>query len=67
MSSTRPSFWTEKTLQIYAWLKLIAGTLQPFSFCEKQVLREYVTVEEISIQTYMKYMSLHTEMVQEKL
>ena len=60
-------FTTTKSNNIYGWLDLILNGLLPFSFVEKNLIRQHVRHSSLSLNTFMKYVRLLTEHVEEKI
>lgn len=60
-------FSAGKPCNLYGWLDLVINGLLPFSFVEKQIVRTHVKHEPISLTTFMKYMTLLTAQVEQKI
>ena len=60
-------FCTSKSSQLYGWMDLVINSLLPFSFVESPKIRKHVKHESISVNTFMKYLALTTEIVEEKI
>lgn len=60
-------FNTTKAARFFGWFDLIINALLPFSFVEKKVVREHVKHDPMSLSTFMRYLPLLTELVENKI
>ena len=60
-------FMLLKSGNIYGWMGLIINGLLPFSAAESKVFRRNVKHDAPCLETFMKYMSLLTEVVENKI
>jgi hypothetical protein len=59
--------YTVQVRQIYGWVRWIVMSLLPFSFCEDAHARLYSNLENISLNTFMKYMQQLCRIVEKKI
>ena len=60
-------FQTSKAGNLFGWIDFIVNALLPFSFVEKPIIRDHVKYKPTSLSTFMRYLSLLTEVVEQKI
>lgn len=60
-------YYSSKTKCVYGWLRWIILEGLPFNTVEKELTREYSSLEPISLSTFMKYMCLVTKNLEKKI
>jgi len=60
-------FINQKASTYYSWLRWIILDCHPFSFVERPLTRQYSNLENVSVDSLMKYLKLLTEVVEEKV
>lgn len=60
-------FYTDKTKTYWGWLDWVARDLHPFAFVEKEGTLKHGGLSGICVDTFMKYLSLLTKVVESKI